>query len=72
MTVCDKCGQHVLAEHVPPEPPVGTWMKDRYGAVTYHQTGGWAQPGFMPLGVWPKMWEARGPYVECGPWGAPL
>jgi hypothetical protein len=63
---------------VPPEPPVGTWMKDKYGGVTRRQHGnsalggGWGLPGMMPFGKWEAMWEARGPYVECGEWGRPL
>jgi hypothetical protein len=54
----------------PPEPPVGTWVIDRYGAVSKHQEGGgWGEPGFMSFGQWLAMWEARGPLVECEPWG---
>ncbi|MFE6967215.1 hypothetical protein ACFVAJ_19185 [Agromyces sp. NPDC057679] len=54
------------------EPPVGTWVMDRHGAATYRQESGWGEPGFAPLGVWTSMWDARGPYVECGPWGMSL
>lgn len=55
------------------EPPVGTWVKDRFGATTYRQEGGgWGQPGMMPLARWEAMWDARGPYTVCGPWGVPL
>lgn len=58
---------------VPPEPPVGTWVKDRHGGVSQRgQGGGWGMPGFYYLGKWECMWEARGPLVECGPWGASL
>lgn len=56
----------------PPEPGVGTWMRDRYGATTMRQESGWGQPGVMPLGRWTVMWATRGPYVECGPWGTDL
>jgi hypothetical protein len=55
-----------------PEPPVGTWMRDRFGGSTQRQAEGWGQPGMMPFGKWEAMWEARGPYVECGPWGRDL
>lgn len=54
---------------VPPEPPVGTWMRDKYGALSLRQGDGWGLPGFWPFGKWEAMWEARGPYVECEPWG---
>lgn len=70
---CPTCGAPGYSGPCPPEPPVGTWMKDRYGAATLHQEGGgWGPPGMMALGVWERMWEARGPYTPCGPWGAEL
>lgn len=75
MTVCPNCGHafHPKAcTPCPPEPPVGTWMKDRFGGVTQRQKDGWGAPGVMPFGRWEGMWDARGPYVECGPWGAEL
>ena len=69
MKRCDVCN-HLLV--TPEEPPVGTWMRDRHGALTYRQPDGWGLPGFYPGGKWEAMWHARGPYVECGPWGRPL
>lgn len=72
MNRCQSCGQAMPAGYVPPEPPVGTWMKDRFGGVTQRQEGGWGAPGIMPFGKWEAMWSSRGPYVECGPWGADL
>lgn len=56
---------------IPPEPPVGTWVMDRWGAVHYHKKGGWspAPTGFDNFGVWEAMWKGRGPLVECSPWG---
>jgi len=76
MTVCPACGHAFHPKAclpVPAEPPVGTWMRDRFGGVTRrHASGGWAPPGCEPFGRWDAMWEARGPYVECGPWGAEL
>lgn len=58
---------------VPAEPPVATWVKDRHGALTMrHSNGGWAPPGCAPLGKWAAMWEARGPLIVTGPWGAAL
>jgi len=57
---------------IPPEPPVGTWMRDRHGGVTQRQKDGWGPPGTWPGGRWRDMWRARGPYQECGPWGQPL
>ena len=65
----------------PPEPPVGTWVKDRHGGTSQRrqwtvengvQRTGWGQPGFEPFGKWRDMWAARGPLVECGPWGEDL
>lgn len=60
----------------PPEPPIGTWVRDRHGAATKRFTldgqTGWAPPGCLPLAKWAPMWEARGPLVKCGPWGADL
>lgn len=69
--LCPTCGSKVAAI-IPPEPTTGTWMKDRHGGTTMRQKGGWGQPGFYPSGKWEAMWQARGPYVECGPWGAEL
>ena len=58
---------------IPPEPPVGTWVRDRFGAVAqrfvYGGWDGWSPPGCYPFGRWDAMWEARGPLVECEPWG---
>ena len=55
------------------EPPVGTWVKDRHGASHRRgASGGWGEPGFMDTGRWLDMWDARGPMVECGPWGREL
>ena len=55
---------------VPPEPPVGTWVMDWNGSTSKrHPQGGWAPPGCAPLGRWEAMWLARGPLVECSPWG---
>lgn len=75
MLTCPSCGHafHPTAcRPCPPEPPVGTWMKDRFGGVTQRQRDGWGAPGVMPFGKWTSMWDARGPYTECGPWGAEL
>jgi hypothetical protein len=71
---CPNCGYHLDAlPATPEEPPVGTWVKDRVGAAHHRgKGGGWGQPGFYYLGEWNAMWEARGPLVECGPWGREL
>lgn len=72
LNACKACGGTGMAMP-PPEPPVGTWVKDRHGGVTMrHAGGGWAPPGFAPLAKWEPMWLARGPLVECGPWGVDL
>jgi hypothetical protein len=56
--------------HVPPEPPSGTWVRDRYGAAFHRgDSGNWGMPGFLYLADWVSMWDARGPLVECPPWG---
>lgn len=55
---------------VPPEPPIGTWVKDRFGAASHRGNNGyWGEPGFYYLASWEPMWKARGPLVECAPWG---
>jgi hypothetical protein len=52
------------------EPPVGMWVKDAKGVVSYHLSKeGWGLPGFYPTGKWTAMWDAHGPYVYCPPWG---
>lgn len=53
------------------EPPPDSWVRDRYG-TTYHRNPegvGWGCPGFLYGGVWEQMWDARGPFTLCGPWG---
>lgn len=57
---------------VPPEPPVGTWVRDRHGATSVRVKDGWAPApfGFYGCGKWAAMWKAEGPLVECAPWGA--
>lgn len=65
---CPNCGYQIEAV-VPAEPPVGTWVKDRFGATHVRQAKGWGSPGTVPFGKWDAMWQARGPLVECGPWG---
>lgn len=70
---CPTCGQRTenAPGACPPEPPVGTWVRDRFGSLSVRQKGGgWGAPGIMPFGVWEAMWAARGPLVECGPYGA--
>lgn len=72
---CPHCGAHIAHNcpgAVPPEPPIGTWMRDRHGGLTVRQKDGWAPPGFLPCGKWSAMWAARGPYEECGEWGREL
>jgi hypothetical protein len=70
---CPTCGTPKGQMPVPPEPPVGTWVRDRFGGTSFHQQGGgWGDPGTMPFGKWEAMWLARGPLVECGPWGRAL
>lgn len=64
--ICPTCNRPWREDDVPPEPPVGTWVKDRYGATTmHHEGGGWAPRGFMPFGKWDAMWRARGPLLVC-------
>lgn len=75
-TACPRCGHDLPATPIPVEPPIGTWVKDRHGAVSKHFTvgtvAGWSQPGCMPFGQWEAMWTSRGPLTVCGPWGAEL
>jgi hypothetical protein len=65
---CSECGSEKI---IPEEPPVGTWVKDRFGGTHYRTKDGWAAAptGFYAGGRWAAMWEARGPLVECAPWG---
>lgn len=66
---CPTCGCETH-EAVPPEPPEGTWVRDRFGGTTMHHVGGgWAPKGCLPVAKWEPMWHARGPLVQCGPWG---
>lgn len=57
---------------VPPEPPEGTWVRDRHGGISQRIGDGWAAPGCLPTGVWEPFWRARGPLIICGPYGAEL
>lgn len=69
---CDEPG------FVPPEPPVGTWVRDKYGGVSVRRIDedgrdGWSPgPGFYSTAVWKDFWLARGPLIECGEWGRDL
>jgi hypothetical protein len=71
---CPTCGNHGYAGAVPPEPPPGTWIKDRFGGTAVRIGDGWAPAlhGFYPAARWDPMWNARGPLVECGPYGRDL
>lgn len=72
---CPTCGAFQPDGVIPPEPPFGTWVKDRYGAASLRfidsdGRDGWAPGrGFYAGGKWKAMWAARGPLVECGPYG---
>jgi hypothetical protein len=73
---CPTCGQPVPLAQAPPEPPLGTWVRDAKGGVSVRiidadGNDGWAAAptGFYAFAKWPSMWEARGPLVVCGPWG---
>ena len=74
---CENCG-HEQSTPAPPEPPVGTWVKDRHGAASLRHidsegNDGWAPaPNFMALAQWKAMWKKRGPLTECGPYGTEL
>lgn len=73
MTCSTECRYHRVTPPAPPEPPVGTWVRDRFGSTHQHGLGGgWGTPGFFYTGKWEAMWEARGPLEVCGPWGASL
>lgn len=57
------------------QPLIGSWVKDRFGAAHYRcDNGNWAAAptGFYAFGKWESMWKARGPLVECGPYGREL
>lgn len=75
--VCPECGNRFAPTQEPlPEPPLGTWVRDRHGGVSVriidsYKNDGWAPAphGFYAGGKWDAMWQARGPLVECPPWG---
>jgi hypothetical protein len=75
---CPNCGYaSVDLAAIPPEPPIGTWVKDRHGAVSQRHKDaegrvGWSPPGCYAFGKWEAKWAARGPLTVCGPWGAAL
>lgn len=71
MGECPTCRRPFTEHDVPPEPPVGTWVKDRHGASHYRRDDGWAHApiGWAPYGRWEAMWRARGPLLACGPYG---
>lgn len=70
MDECPTCHRPYGEAYIPPEPPLGTWVRDRFGCLSYHQVPhGWGEPGISPLGEWEAMWKARGPLVECATWG---
>ena len=50
----------------PAEPPVGTLVRDRHGAIHRRYADGWGEEfdRTYHLGVWAAIWEARGPLVE--------
>lgn len=50
----------------PAEPPVGTLVRDRHGAIHRRYADGWGEEFDYTyhLGVWAAIWEARGPLVE--------
>ena len=73
MNACPNCG---FEPSPSAEPPLGTWVRDRHGGVFQRRfdadgNDGWGLPGFASSGVWEEHWEAHGPLIECGPWGAP-
>lgn len=59
---CPTCNKPGYPGECPPEPPVGTTVRDRFGGTATHQVpGGWAPYGCVPLAKWTAMWAARGP-----------
>jgi hypothetical protein len=61
MEKCPKCG-YTDPQYIPPEPPVGTRVRDKTGALVRRYSNGlWAQPGCVPLAQWEPMWQAWGP-----------
>lgn len=71
---CSNCG-HPIGP-IPTEPKLGTWVRDKYGAISVRiidsdKRDGWAPAptGFYAGGQWEAMWHARGPLVECNEWG---
>ena len=54
---CPNCG-HPMGP-ISPEPPIGTWVRDQYGAVSIRNKDGWAPAlsGFYGFGRWEAMWR---------------
>jgi hypothetical protein len=79
-TICPCCGHlHPATPWAPPEPPIGTWVKDKQDAAHVRIKDvdgrvGWASSvgSTYAFGKWEAMWEARGPLTVCGPYGADL
>lgn len=63
MPRCPTCGSE--RTDIPPEPPVGTIVRDRDGALhrRYDEGWGWPYGGCYPMGKWIPIWERRGPLV---------
>jgi hypothetical protein len=73
---CPNCGYSGPAHGpAPAEPAIGTWVKDRHGVASVRRVDsdgndGWSPgPSFYSAAKWEPMWGARGPLVECGPYG---
>jgi hypothetical protein len=72
MNACPNCG---FAPTPPPEPSLGTWMRDQHGEVLAphrcRRERRLGDAGLLLRRVWDAHWAAHGPLIECGPWGAP-
>jgi hypothetical protein len=62
---CPRCGYDLTQiVPVPPEPPVGTIVKDRHGVlISRYPNGHWGESGMVPMALWEPMWQAHGPLI---------
>ena len=64
MKHCETC---TCSGPVPPEPPIGTVIVDKYGGKARRfPNGNWGESGLIPLALWIPMWESRGPLTIIG------
>jgi hypothetical protein len=60
---CPNCGFDLVVQ-VPPQPPIGTTVRDKTGAlITRAKDGHWGESGMVPLASWEPLYRKWGPLV---------